>query len=1043
MNRILLLCFFCLQNLLIYSQNFKPHLDKISRATQPHRLEHLKINPLPRSVPPSADLYNLLNNPQSYPTLQWKGRPQLRGALQVIVDEVTGLPIYVEGKIDGVSAEKSWEGQSYAYLEAIQSALKIQNPVNEFIITDIASDAIGQTHIRLQQVYKNIPVFGGNIILHGKDNEIELLNGRYYPTPTLPDVQPKITVEIATERALQNLRKTTRIEVINPDLQRIVKIKTIQSELVIYHLNQDPNAARLTWRITLHPNLRERWLYFVDAKTGAILDQINQTCTIAGGTPTPKTPSLKSEPPHLLFPPRTATAQDLFNLTRTLQTWQEGSVYYMIDASRPMFKATESRFPDNPVGVIWTLDINNRVLNQNTTANYITSVNNTWNNRTSVSAHYNAGKAYEYYYNTFQRNSIDGRGGNILSFINVVDEDSTSLDNAFWNGIGIFYGNGKTDFTALAKALDVAGHEMSHGVIESTANLTYQNESGALNESFADVFGAMIDREDWQIGEDVSNRSVFPSGALRDMSNPNNGHTTLGQPGWQPASVSQQYRGTLDNGGVHVNSGIPNRAFYLFATAVGKDKAERVYYRALTQYLTRSSQFVDLRLAIIRAASDLYTNVEVTAATNAFNTVGITGTTPSNTPTDLRQNPGQEFILFTNADQNDLIIRTPTNSLIANQLNTTGVLSKPSITDDGTRAVYIDKGKRMRALAINWAQGTVNEQVLSNNPIWRNVAISKDGTKVAALTDDFDNLLYVFNLANGTSKVYELYNPTYTEGISTGDVAYADALEWDYTGEAVMYDQLSTIRTSNDRIEQWDIGFIRVWNNATRTFGDGLVAKLFAGLPGNVSVGNPTFSKKSPYIIALDYADFGAKEYYILGTNLETGDVGGIYQNTDISFPNYSIPDNRLIFNAKSTAANEVLGVVTLAADKINASNNPAMATILIANSPAGAKLGVWFANGTRQLTDNEELKLFDQSLEIFPTPFEEIIYLRGVSRQPGTVRIEVLNTLGMLVNTTVLKAEPGFWQESMFLRNLSAGTYVLRVSTGSQSISRKVLKSK
>lgn len=1044
MSRILLLCFFISQSLLVYSQNFKPQLDQISRATQPHHLEDLKIKPLPISVPPGDANGNFQNSLHRFTALKWKKPTPQLGSLKAITDEASGLPIYIEGKIGGVKDEKGWEGQSFAYLAAIKEFLKLQNPANEFMITKIETDNLGQTHIHLQQIYKNIKVYGGEVILHGKDGEIELFTGRYYPTPLLTDVQPKITAEVATGRALQNLSKTVTIKPLSSELQLMTGIQPAVAELSIYHVEHQADAERLAWVITLHPNFTQRWLYVIDAKTGAMLHQINQTCTIDGGLHSHQPSDFRLPTSDFLLPPRTANAADLYNTTRIINTWQQGSTYYLIDAARPMFNATESVFPDNPVGVIRTLDIKNQIISGRFSAEPITSTNNIWNNRTAVSAHYNAGKAYEYYLNTFQRNSIDGRGGNILSFINVVDEDSTSLDNAFWNGIGIFYGNGKTEFTApLAKALDVAGHEMSHGVIESTANLEYDSESGAINESFADIFGAMIDREDWLIGEDISNRTIFPSGALRDMSNPNNGRTTLGQPGWQPASVSQQYRGTQDNGGVHINSGIPNRAYYLFATAVGKDKAERVYYRALTQYLTRSSQFIDLRLAVLRAAADLYGNTEVTAATTAFNTVGIVGNTPSQKPTDLAQNPGTELILFSDKAQSDIIIRTPTGSLIADQLATSDVLSKPSVTDNGETIVYVDGDKNIKALLIDWQQGTVDEQTLSASPIWRNVVISKDGTKVAALTDDFDNLLYVFNLATGGSQVYELFNPTYTEGITTGDVAYADALEWDYTGESVMYDALSNIRTLTDTIEQWDIGFIRVWNNAAKTFGDGMIAKLFSGLPENVSVGNPTFSKKSSYIIALDYADFDAEEYYILGTNTETGDVGTIYQNDDISFPNYSIPDNRLLFNAMSTAGNAVLGVVTLATDKINASTDPPVATILISNGTIGAQNGVWFANGSRQLTDNKELNLFDQSLEIFPNPFEEIIYLRGVTKQQATVGIEVFNALGTLVATKVSKVESGIWQESMLLRNLPAGSYVLRLTAGSQRVSRKMIKLK
>ncbi|MCL4158875.1 UNVERIFIED_CONTAM: hypothetical protein GTU68_019114, partial [Idotea baltica] len=248
---------------------------------------------------------------------------------------------------------------------------------------------------------------------------------------------------------------------------------------------------------------------------------------------------------------------------------------------------------------------------------HITSNDGTTWNPTAVSAHHNASICYDFYRTKFNRNSLNGKGGNIISVINITDEDGRGMDNAYWNGEFMGYGNGASGFKPLAGALDVAGHEMTHGVIENTARLEYRNQSGALNESFADIFGALIDRDDWTLGE-----------ALRSLENPNQGGQN--DPGYQPKNMSQYayLRDTPseDNGGVHINSGIPNHAFYLFATgtSMNKDKAEAVYYHALNNYMTRTSQFVDLRLAVIQSAKDLYgEGQEAAAAAAAFDQVGI------------------------------------------------------------------------------------------------------------------------------------------------------------------------------------------------------------------------------------------------------------------------------------------------------------------------------------------------------------------------------------------------------------------------------------
>ena len=174
------------------------------------------------------------------------------------------------------------------------------------------------------------------------------------------------------------------------------------------------------------------------------------------------------------------------------------------------------------------------------------------------------------------RNSLDGEGGNIIGIINMNDSETGGpMDNAYWNGAYMAFGNGNKILKPLAGALDVIGHELGHGVIDKTAGLVYRDQSGAMNESFADIFGAMIDREDWQIGEDITKPEVFPSGALRDLSNPHNGYISSKEDNWQPAHTSEIYTGEEDNGGVHINSGILNFAYYKYATATSKEEAEQ------------------------------------------------------------------------------------------------------------------------------------------------------------------------------------------------------------------------------------------------------------------------------------------------------------------------------------------------------------------------------------------------------------------------------------------------------------------------------------
>ncbi|MBK7477673.1 MAG: M4 family metallopeptidase [Haliscomenobacter sp.] len=297
-------------------------------------------------------------------------------------------------------------------------------------------------------------------------------------------------------------------------------------------------------------------------------------------------------------------------------------------------------------------------------------------------------------------------------------------------------------------------------MIQNAANLEYYGEPGALNESFADIFGAMIDREDFKIGEDVVKLSVFPSGAMRDMANPNNGGKSLADRGWQPAHTGEQYTGDADNGGVHINSGIPNRAFYLFATAVGKETAEQVYFYALTNLLTRTSRFIDCRLAVAQAAKVLFNASVAAAAEQAFTTVGISGSTPRRPSPMHAANPGEQFILAVDTDSTGMFIYDLNGQSVGTLATNEKIISKPSITDDGSVILYVNANRQIRYQILNWTTGQTQSGTLSSQSIWRNAAIAKDGDKIAAITAEYEPQIYVQTWSLRQSlKLFKLYNP--------------------------------------------------------------------------------------------------------------------------------------------------------------------------------------------------------------------------------------------------------------------------------------------
>jgi len=264
---------------------------------------------------------------------------------------------------------------------------------------------------------------------------------------------------------------------------------------------------------------------------------------------------------------------------------------------------------------------------------------------TTAQAAFNyAGSVWDYYKNVHARDSYDGAGATIISSVHF----STSYNNAYWNGSQMVYGDGDgTQFIPLAKDLDVDAHELTHAVTERTANLTYSNESGALNEATSDIMGNSCEAytenagtpnaNTWKVGEDIYTPGTSGD-ALRYMNNPT-------QDGYSKDYYPERITGTADNGGVHGNSGIANLAYYLMVmggshpraktsvvvtplsttSSTSLTMASKIWYRALTVYFTSSTNFSAARTATVNAANDLYGATAAASVTQAWDCVGAPG----------------------------------------------------------------------------------------------------------------------------------------------------------------------------------------------------------------------------------------------------------------------------------------------------------------------------------------------------------------------------------------------------------------------------------
>ena len=475
------------------------------------------------------------------------------------------------------------------------------NGANKVSVAKTEKDEYGFSHVRYNILQNGILLYNKIIVAHSQNGKLQSLNGelRSFPEPvnkfTLTEKSAlafALTKIHAKKYKWENKAEEQHMrEVLNqPGFSYYpVGIKTIlEKNGKLYN----------TYQFTIYA---EEPLYranvFVDAASGKILEEKNLICNV--------------------------------NVPGTMVTKYSGTQTVTVDQNGASFRMRETVRGQG----VETYNLNNTATYgfndfTNATANWT----GTGVDQGARDAHWGAEKTYDYYFSQHNRNSIDGIGFKLLSYVHY----NTNYQNAFWDGIRMTYGDGNGTSTTIFTALDVCGHEISHGLTENTANLDYNYEPGALNESYSDIFGTCIENYarpanwNWKMGEDLTTNAV----GLRNMSNPG----AYGDP--DTYTGTNWYVGAADNGGVHTNSGVSNYWFYLLTTggsgtndlgnpysvsAIGITAASRIAFRALTLYYTPFTDYANARVLSIQAAKDLYGDCsnEMIQTTNAWRAVGV------------------------------------------------------------------------------------------------------------------------------------------------------------------------------------------------------------------------------------------------------------------------------------------------------------------------------------------------------------------------------------------------------------------------------------
>ena len=434
------------------------------------------------------------------------------------------------------------------------------------------TNARDEVIVRIDRVYDGLPVWGRQLVVTAKNGSVRSITGKFRPISDNLDTSVKIDSAQLMGLVSNELKSLNSASVSIESAERGIylhsnmpiyayKVKAVQSEGRVWNIYFDANTKSTVAKIPLFYD-------FVTASSGLDLQATN----------------------------------------RSFNSHAVNGGYILKDVTFPESGGTHIGIDNG--------DSNSYIFSNRRYSDW---------DPAAVSAMYNAQQSFDYFFDSHSRNSFDGQGARLEAIVNVT-YDGEPLENAYWYNGTMYYGTGggSEGWNNVAISKDIAAHEYSHGVVVHSANLVYQNQSGALNESFADFFGAMVDREDWYLGEDLYSSGDY----MRSMSNPESKGDPSHMTDFQNLPI------TYDHGGVHTNSGIPNKALYLIAEgltaeglgqSIGKEKTENLAYATLLK-LSPNSEFIDSANTMILEAENIFgrNSQEYTAVTTAWDAVGVT-----------------------------------------------------------------------------------------------------------------------------------------------------------------------------------------------------------------------------------------------------------------------------------------------------------------------------------------------------------------------------------------------------------------------------------
>ena len=744
------------------------------------------------------------------------------------------------------------EAKSRRFFTNNKSLLRIGAPDQEFQLAKTETMTDGTQVLRFQQTFGGLEVWPAQVVTNvAQDGRLTTMTGAYVPTPEGLVLNAAVAPGEAVRVAWAHIG-------LLPPNNRPEPVLKIYSE--------NGAAKELAYEVMVEGGMRDSQV-FVSAISGKVLKVISKICNIAV----------------------TGSGVGVVSTTALpLNLWQEGATFYARDTTKPMYNAGTGD------GVIQIYN-NNNTGQSGTFAPAASSSQFSFSDPDAASALYCLGKTYDFFSSEFSRNSYDNAGASMIAVVRYAETPGVPMQNAFWNGAFMGFGNGDK----LAGALDVIGHEMTHAVVQKTSDLVYENQPGALNESFSDIFGEGTEwkaagSSDWKIGTNLTTMGV-----LRDMVVPENHQ--------QPSRMSAFVRTTEDHGGVHINSGIPNRAFYLLVEGlpgggIGRSKAHQIFYRTLTTKLSKGSDFQDLRAGAVQSAKELYGvgSAESLKVMAAFDAVEIydPSIVVSTMPDQYAAVSGVDSYLYLYPSGQSYYLARRESAIDGagnfNWVSTypVSMTTRPSVSGDGSMAAFVTLDYDFAIAQTSSTMGS-QQQAFGYPGIFNSVALSPDATKFACIARNSstgipESKLYLGNLSANTSEVINLNVPA-IDGVSSTPFTAVDEIDFSPDGSLLAFDGFSSTTLSDGTVlSGWSIYIINLRTKA--------IYSLLRQLPG-VTVRRPSFSRIGACRLAFELIEDDRR--YVGAWDLMNGSFGVVRNDPDLgvgAYPRYSAADDKMMY---------------------------------------------------------------------------------------------------------------------------------------------------